>query len=39
MKITCIVGSARTSGSRAYIVDTFIKGVKENNNDIEIKNL
>lgn len=37
MKITCLVGSARTSGSCAYIVDTFIKGVKENNDDIEIK--
>ena len=36
MKITCVAGSARTSGSCAYIVDTFIKGVKENNDDIEI---
>ena len=37
MKITCVAGSARTNGTCAYIVDAFIKGVKENNDDIEIK--
>jgi len=36
-KITCIVGSARTNGSCAYIVDTFIRGIRENNADIYIK--
>lgn len=39
MKVTCIVGSARTNGSSAFIVDSFIKGVRENNSDIEIKNI
>ena len=39
MKITCVAGSARTNGSCAYIVDAFIKGVKENNDDIEIKKI
>jgi multimeric flavodoxin WrbA len=36
MKITCIVGSARTNGSTAYLINTFIKGVQENNKDVDI---
>lgn len=37
MKITCIVGSARTNGSSAFLIDTFIKGVMESNNKAQIQ--
>lgn len=30
-KVTCIVGSARSNGSCAYLIDTFIEGMKEKN--------
>ena len=29
MKATCIVGSARTNGSTAYLIDTIIKGMNQ----------
>lgn len=31
MKVTCINGSARNNGSCAYLIDSFVKGVAENN--------
>ncbi len=37
MKITCIVGSARAKGSTDYLVDTFIKGVKDADSSADIK--
>lgn len=37
MKITCIVGSARANGSTDYLVNTFIKGVKEAESSADIK--
>ena len=37
MKITCVNGSARNNGSCAYIIDSFVSGVLENNADVEIK--
>lgn len=35
MKATCIVGSARLNGSTNYLIDTMIKGMKEN--AVEVK--
>ena len=35
MKITCIVGSARSNGSTNYLIDTFIRGAAETNADIQ----
>ena len=37
MKVTCIVGSARTDGSTAFLIDTFIKGITDNHQNTEIK--
>lgn len=31
MKVTCINGSARNNGSCDYLIDSFIKGIKNNN--------
>ena len=36
-KITCIVGSARSNGSCAYLIDTLVKGAKETNTDLDVK--
>lgn len=35
MKITCIIGSARTNGSCSYLIDTLIKGI--DNPNVEVK--
>lgn len=34
MKVTCINGSARSNGSCAYLIDSFIKGAVENNAEV-----
>ncbi|MGN0571207.1 MAG: flavodoxin family protein [Candidatus Fimenecus sp.] len=34
LKVTCIVGSARTNGSTAYLIDTLIKGLGNNGVDV-----
>lgn len=35
IKITCIIGSARTNGSCSYLIDTLIKGI--DNPEVEVK--
>lgn len=39
MKATCIVGSARSNGSVAYLIDTVIKGLKENGCEVKKYNI
>lgn len=34
MKVTCINGSARNNGSCAYLIDSFIKGIRKNDSII-----
>ena len=35
MKATCIVGSARSNGSTAYLIDTFARGMHEAGADVQ----